>query len=90
ANPGPTQLHAAAPNPTRDATTFSFTLAREGRVRLDVFDIRGRLVERVLDTTKEAGNHRVVWDTHGVASGVYTYVLRSQAGQESRKLVKLQ
>ena len=87
---GPTQLHANFPNPVRGSTSFAFTLARDGRVRLDVFDVRGRLVDRVLDTTLEAGRHEVTWDAGALASGVYTYVLRSKAGTEAKTLVKLQ
>lgn len=66
------------PNPFNPTTTIRFGLPREERVVLDVFDVRGRLVNSLLNETRPAGYHTVVWDGEDhqgapVASGVYQY-----------------
>jgi len=81
-----TRLLPNHPNPFNPATTVSFDLAREGRVQLLIFDTRGRLVRRLLNETRDAGRHELVWDGRTdagapLASGVYRLQLRS-AGQQ--------
>ena len=51
------------PNPFKDNTKVSFTLARESTVSIEIYDITGRLV-RVLaqDEVREAGGNEFPWD----------------------------
>jgi flagellar hook assembly protein FlgD len=47
-------------------------------VQVDISDVRGRLVQRILDEHRDAGSHTVVWDgrdRHGrtASTGVYFY-----------------
>lgn len=65
------------PNPFNPATQLSYALPSSGIVRLQVFDILGRLVATlVADERQDAGVHSVRWegvDSRGrdVSSGVY-------------------
>lgn len=66
----------ASPNPFNPMTTIEFMIATEGRVRLRVYDLRGRLVAILVDEVLPSGRHEVEWngrDTDGreVASGGY-------------------
>ena len=68
---GPTR-----PNPFFDRTTIDYALPREGRTRLEVFDVTGRRVRAVVDQTLDAGVHTATWDGRDesglvVASGLY-------------------
>jgi len=56
-------------------------------VVLDVFDVKGSRVARLLDGKKEAGGHKLIWAGSSQASGIY--MLRMQAGTKvlERKLV---
>ncbi len=71
-------LLPAYPNPFNPVTTLGFALPEARRVRLDVYDISGRLVAAVLDRRLDAGYHEVGFDASNLASGVYIY--RIQAG----------
>jgi hypothetical protein len=82
------------PNPFRDRAAVAFTVARRARVRLDVYDVTGRLVTRLVDEPREAGRHIVYWggrDRSGmpVASGVYFYRLRIGNWSDTRRMLKL-
>ena len=78
---------AAHPNPFNPRTTISYELPQATEVSLAVYDLQGRLVRLLLETTQvSAGQHQQRWDgrdEHGqaVSSGVYFY--RFTAGRES-------
>ena len=61
----------AIPNPTRGATTFRLALPRSGRVRLEAFDVSGRLLGAAVDGVLAAGRYELRWDARGTAPGVY-------------------
>ena len=72
----PLVFAAPYPNPANPAVTMAFTLPRDGRVVLDIYDVRGLRVRRLLGQVMSAGDHAVVWrgrDDGGrlVASGNY-------------------
>jgi hypothetical protein len=79
------------PNPFNPATTIRFGLPKAGRVRLDIFDITGRMIEvglaRAIDFP--AGNHEVTLDGRDMASGIYICRLTVGEFTASKKLVLL-
>ena len=75
---------AAGPNPARGAVRVTFALDMPGDATLDVFDVRGRRVARLLTGAQPAGTWTVVWDASGVAPGVYTVRLAAGTAATSR------
>jgi hypothetical protein len=76
----------AKPNPLNPRTELSFTLSREGRVRVTVFDMQGRLVNTLLDEVRSAGVQTLAWDgsnahSQRVASGVYLLRIQAPEGE---------
>jgi photosystem II stability/assembly factor-like uncharacterized protein len=74
-----------APNPFRTSTAIGFTLARAGRVRLDVYDVAGRRVRQLVRGERPAGRHDVPWDGRddagrSVRAGSYRYRLELADG----------
>jgi hypothetical protein len=61
------------PNPTsrRSGSTFSFSIPRAGSVALELYDIRGRRVDRWGPAPFEAGPHEIPWRPTRAAAGVY-------------------
>jgi hypothetical protein len=73
----------AAPNPFNPSLTVEYRLAGPGRAVLSVYDVAGRLVARLADGPREAGQHTVLWDgcdTAGRAAPSGAYHLRLEAG----------
>ncbi len=68
------------PNPFNPQTTIAYSLPRDTQVRLQVFDVRGRLVRTLAEGAQPAGSHTVLFDGTGLASGTYFY--RLDAGGE--------
>jgi hypothetical protein len=64
-------LHALSPNPTRGSLSIAFDLPRAEPVSIRIFDIRGRLVSRLLDRLMPAGRHRVSCELGTQSAGLY-------------------
>lgn len=78
---------SAYPIPFNPTTTLAFDLPRKGWVRLDVHDLAGRRVARLVDGVRPAGAQRVEWRAQGLASGVYLARLQAAGAVARRRLV---
>lgn len=79
------RLAPAAPNPLRGSTEVRFSLSREESVTLTVFDLGGRLVQRLASGEQAAGEHLIRWHPH-VADGLYFLVLETPEGTQTRRV----
>ncbi len=68
-------LDQSFPNPTTGPATVSFQLRESAPVRLEVYDVRGRLVQTLANDRFAPGTHDVSWDTQALAAGTYLYRL---------------
>jgi hypothetical protein len=89
-----TGLSQNYPNPFNPATTIEFVIEKAGPVGLEVYDVSGRLVKRLLGRSLKAGRHSVSWDGlnesgNAVSSGVYFYRLRTGKTEFTREMVLL-
>ena len=81
------------PNPFRHTTGIAFELPIRASVRLEIFDLQGRLVRRFA-AAYDAGRHRIDWNLRGedgqlAAPGIYAYRLSAGRFRDQRKLVVL-
>ena len=71
-NPGVTGIHNGSekqdlisltsyPNPFKDHTTISYTVKVPGEIRIEIFDLYGKVVKTLLNETKQAGTHHIEW-----------------------------
>ena len=84
-------LVGAYPNPFNPTTTIAFEMPIAARVSLGIYDVKGRLIRRLVDANLPAGRHDLVWDGRdrgGRASGSGVYLYRLEAGdlREIRKI----
>jgi|GEM_PF-5838086 len=89
---GPGLTLEAVPNPFNPRVTFRFELVVGSVARLQVFDLRGRMVADLGEEAREAGPHSVAWDGvdrqgRNLPSGVYLARISTPAGVASRKIV---
>ncbi|RMF56083.1 T9SS C-terminal target domain-containing protein [Candidatus Woesearchaeota archaeon] len=80
------------PNPFNPTTSINYTLQREGRVRIDVFDVAGRRIDTLVDGIMKAGQHIIEWDGkdkegRDVASGIYFYRVEFDGRPITKKMV---
>jgi hypothetical protein len=80
-------LNQNYPNPFNAETTIPFELNEASSVTLDIYDLTGARVASLVNEYQTAGNHRVVWDASGFASGVYYYKLEANSESYSRRMI---
>lgn len=64
-------LEAPFPNPFNASTTLRYTVEHAETVRLDIFNIEGRLTATVASGMHTPGRYETQWDARNAASGVY-------------------
>jgi len=90
-------LHLAQsyPNPFRQSTTIDYTVEQAAPVTLDVYDLLGRRIRRLVEAAQHPpGSHRAVWDGRDdsgtpVSSGTYFYRLRVGDAVTSKQAIRV-
>ena len=87
--PSSDALHRVAlfPNPARSEVTLRWDVPIPSRITVEVVDLLGRPVAVVVDRVEGVGVHETVWQTSGVAPGVYLVRITSGASTATRVLV---
>jgi len=92
--PVETYLKGNYPNPFNPTTTILYDIAREGKVKIEIFNVKGQRVKSLVDGVREAGSHIVVWDGHDdigqvMSSGIYFYRMTTDEYRNVRKMLLL-
>jgi hypothetical protein len=87
-------LHQNFPNPFNPVTTLRYDLPSDAFVTLTVFDMLGREIVQLINTTQDAGYKSVKWDAtdsmdRPVSAGVYLYQIQTGEFVKTRKMVLL-
>lgn len=82
------------PNPFTTETTLRFELAKSASVRLAIYDLSGRKVRTLVETTMNPGPHSLLWDGRddrgrAVSSGLYFSRARVDDRVVTRKIMRL-
>ena len=64
-------LNQNYPNPFNPITSINFELSQDGDVKILVYDIKGALVDEMLNQWMKAGVHKYEWNAFEKASGIY-------------------
>ncbi len=64
-------LKKAYPNPFNPTTVIPFSMKRDGKAHITVYDVTGRLVSELVNDNISAGQHQVIFDGANLSSGVY-------------------
>ena len=81
------ELQQNYPNPFNPVTSIAYAVPNAGKVTITVYDIRGRMVKKLLDTYKEPGRYTVKFDGKALSSGLYIYRLKSGDFITERKML---
>ncbi len=93
--PNTFELSQNYPNPFNPNTQIQFSLGKEESVSLNIYDIQGRMVQSLINSTNfPSGNHRILWDGKNsfgrqLPSGMYFYKLVSEDQTITKKMVMM-
>ncbi len=81
------------PNPFNPSTTLSYLLPTTSNVKLEIYDVMGRMIKSLTTNTQSSGKHQVVWDgtnSNGVkvSTGIYIYRFEATSIETNEHFVK--
>lgn len=78
------------PNPFNPETTIKFSLQRQDYVTIQVYDILGNLVAKLIDNElREKGINEIKFSANNLPSGIYIYIMTTGNYKESKKMILL-
>jgi hypothetical protein len=92
--PEVTQLRQNSPNPFNPTTSVRFDLNKQGKVRIDIYNVRGQLVKTLKNEIMKAGSHSVEWsgkseNGENAASGIYFIRMKTSDYHQMKKALML-
>ena len=87
-------IHHNYPNPFNPVTTLRYDLPENSYVNVTVYDLLGKKVKTLVNTTQDAGFKSVIWNATNdygkpVSAGVYLYQIQAGEFVQTRKMVLL-
>ncbi|MBT5420051.1 MAG: T9SS type A sorting domain-containing protein [Candidatus Cloacimonetes bacterium] len=90
----PNALNQNSPNPFNPETNISFDLRDDAKVVLEIYNLKGRKVKQLVNSSISSGHHSVVWNgkddnNKTVSSGIYFYKIEATDFQATKKMLLL-
>ena len=81
------------PNPFNPSTTINYSLPSVSNVKLEVYDVMGRMIKSFTTNSQASGDHKIVWDGKNsnevrVATGIYIYRFEATSLETNEHFVK--
>ena len=83
------KLYGNYPNPFNPQTTIRYETMQSQRVKIEVFDITGRLLATLVNKKQLSGKHEIKWNASDLPSGVYAYRVWSGHDIQYGKMILL-
>ena len=77
------------PNPFNPNTTIRFFNQNTGSVKLSVYNMKGELVQNLVNKNMQAGNHSINFNASNLNSGVYYYTLQTAEKSITKKMIMI-
>ncbi len=90
-----TTLNGNFPNPFNPETTVSYSIKEPGRVKLEVYNIKGQLVRTLVDEEQITGHYKMIFDAkddrgRSISSGVYLLKMVAPGYRKTSKMILMQ
>jgi len=81
------ELRQNYPNPFNSETVIEFDLPENNFIKLEIFDITGRLVKQILSEYLNAGSYKISFNASDLPTGLYFYQMKANNIQITKKMV---
>jgi len=87
-------LHQNYPNPFNPITSLRYNLPNDGLVNITIYDMMGRIVKTLVNSSQTAGFKSVQWNATNnknepVSAGLYLYTIQAGEFRQTKKMVFL-
>lgn len=83
------ELKQNYPNPFNPSTTIEFRLLEDSYLDIDVYNILGQKIAKLIGGFLKAGAHQITFDARQLPSGIYFYTMRAGNHVYQRKMILL-
>ncbi len=88
------QINQNYPNPFNPYTKIEYEIPQYGIVKINIYDISGKLIRKLINEQKNTGKYLVTWDGRNdsgktVSSGTYFYQIISGNFVQAKKMILL-
>lgn len=83
------ELRSAYPNPFNPSTTISYTLPETTKVSISIYNSIGKLVEKLVNGSQNAGNYNLNFNASELSSGIYFCKMITPSFTQTQKLILL-
>jgi hypothetical protein len=84
--PNKFELQQNYPNPFNPSTQINYSIAKEGLVKITIFDVLGREVKTLVNEVKTPGFFAIDFDGTSLSSGMYFYMMESGSFVDTKKM----
>ena len=87
-------MHQNYPNPFNPVTSINFTLPKKGLVNITIYNIEGKIVKTLVNSSQTAGYKSIQWNAtndrdEAVSAGLYLYTIEVGEFRQTKKMVLL-
>lgn len=75
------------PNPVVKTAEINYDLPANGKVRIELFDIKGTLVKTIVDESQTKGNQTTFFSKSGLAAGTYLLKIETETYRETHRII---
>ena len=85
--PTEVSLSNAYPNPFNPVTMLTYDVPSDMAVSMGIYDIRGRLVDELVNAMREQGRYEITWNANQHSSGVYMVKMTAGSAVKVQKVM---
>lgn len=78
---------SVSPNPVLKSAEIKYVLSTESNVKIDLFDVTGKVVKRILNESQSKGQHTQTFDRASLPAGNYFFNFTTSEGTSTKKIV---
>ena len=85
--PNKIEMYPSYPNPFNPTTKIVFSTNQSSFISLNIYDIKGRLIQNLHQSKTPPGYHELIWNAGNAPSGIYIVCLESKEEIVSHKIM---
>ena len=80
-------IQGVYPNPFNPKVSISYSLNNNENIKIEIYDIRGKLISVLYNDLEIAGHHQIIWDASNYPSGLYFISIKNEIYQKTQKVI---
>lgn len=75
------------PNPVSKQCKIQYVLTREGKVKISIYAVTGRLIKEIINKNQDVGVYQKVFEMTGLSQGIYFIRYETESYSQTKKII---